>query len=47
MAAERAAQDATLSDECLSFDDSPEGERLRRYHLSFHRALLRDRKSVV
>jgi hypothetical protein len=41
MAAERAAQDATLSDECLSFDDSPEGERLRRYHLSFHRALLR------
>src|SRR5580704_2432536 len=41
MAAERAAQDAILRDECLSFDDSPEGERLRRYHLSFHRALLR------
>jgi hypothetical protein len=38
MAAERAAQDATLRDECLSFDDGPERERLRRYHLSFHRA---------
>ena len=41
MAAERAAEEATLRDECLSFDDSPEGERLRRYHLSFHRTLLR------
>ena len=41
MAAERAERDAARRADCLAFDDSPEGERLRRYELGYHRAFLR------
>ncbi len=41
MARERAARDAQRRADCLLFDDSMEGERLRRYEASSSRTMLR------
>jgi hypothetical protein len=41
LAEAREAKEAALDADCLAFDDSPEGERLRRYELAAHRKLMR------
>ena len=41
VAEERAERDAALRADCLSFDDSHEGELIRRYETSSRRAFLR------
>jgi hypothetical protein len=41
LAEAREAKEAALDADCLAFDDSPEGERLRRYELAAHRRLMR------
>jgi hypothetical protein len=41
LAEAREVKDAAIEADCLAFDDSPEGERLRRYELAAHRKFLR------
>jgi hypothetical protein len=47
LAQAREAREAAIRAGCLGFDDSPEGERLRRYELAAHRKFVRSLDSFM